>query len=206
MKDFEKKFDVVAQDLEKLTKEWVIEGIPKGHEKIWTPKNEVRLWSVPRSTAEFLKFLVVSSKSKTILELGTAAGYSTIWLAWGAKINGGKVYTMELFEPKIKMAAENFKKTGLEDSIVQIHGEIDKELDKWDKEIDFIFMDADKHNYLKYVKKLLPYLKKNGIIVADNAVDYADLMKDFLEFVENNSDLESILLKIDNGLLLAIKK
>jgi len=206
MDNFETNFEKVAKKLEKLSEEWKIKVIPKGHENIWTPKNEVKLWSIKRRTAELLKFLVVATKSKTVLELGTSAGYSTLWLAYGAKINGGKVYTIELFEPKIKLAQNHFKEAALSDYIVQIHGDINEELNKWNKPIDFVFMDADKHNYLDYAKKILPHLKKGGIIAADNAINYAHLIKDFLSFVKTNKDLESFILDLDDGLLLAVKK
>ena len=206
MKEFAKRFEKTFEELEKLDKKWIIKGIPKGHERIWAPKNEVKLWSIKRNTAELLKFLVVATKSKTILELGTSAGYSTLWLAYGAKINKGKVYTVELFEPKIKLAREHFKEAMLDDHIIQIHGEINKKLENWKRQVDFVFMDANKHEYLKYTKMILPHLKKGGIIAADNAINHAHLMKDFLEFIKNNKELESCVLNIDDGLLLAVKK
>lgn len=205
MMKFEENFEKVAKELEKLNQEWVIRGVSSNH-KTWTPKNKMWLWSVPRKTAELLKFLVVTTKAKTILELGTSAGYSTIWLAWGAKINNGKVYTIELFKPKIKLAKKFFKKAKLENYIIQIHGDIHQELDKWRKQVDFVFIDADKYGYLTYTKKILPYLKKGGLIVADNAVSHAHLMHDFLTFVKTNKNLESRLLEMNNGILLATKK
>lgn len=199
-------FEKTAQELEKLNKEFVIKGVPEGHEKIWVPNNEVRLWQVPRRTAELLKFLVLANKAKTVLELGTSAGYSAIWLAAGVKQTGGKVYTMELFEPKIKMAKENFEKAGVAEHVCQIQGEISEELDKWNQPVDFLFMDADKPNYLKYIKQVMLYLKPGAVIVADNAVDFAEYMQDFLEFIKQSKEFEGTVLDIDNGLLVAIKK
>jgi len=206
MKEFEKNFEKTIKELEKLDRKWIIKRIPKEHKDIWTPKNEVKLWSIKRSTAQLLKFLVVATKSKTILELGTSGGYSTLWLAHGAKTNRGKVYTIELFEPKIKLAKKHFKKAMLDDHIIQIPGEIKQELSKWNKKVDFVFMDANKHEYLKYTKMILPHLKKGGIIIADNAINHAHLMKDFLKFIENDKSLENCLVNIDDGLLLATKK
>lgn len=190
--------------LEKLDSSWR-KSVPKGY-KIWTPHNEIRLWSVPRNTGKLLKFLVMKTKAKTILELGTSAGYSTLWLAWGAKLHNGKVYTIELDETKMDMANENFFDSKMTDCITQIHGNIDEEVTKWNKRVDFIFFDAEKTKYLTYLKCLLPHLNRNGIIVADNAIDYADKMRNFLEFVETNKNLDIMLLNIDNGLLLIQKK
>ena len=206
MKPFEEKFKKVAQELENLDQEWSIEDVPHSYEKYLIHKNEVCSWSVHRKTAELLKFLVVAIKAKVILELGTSVGYSTLWLAWGAKITSGRVYTIELFEPKVKVAEKYFKKARLDKYIIQIHGEINEELDKWNRPVDFLFIDADKQNYLTYLNKLLPYLKKGGMVIADDVEYFAHLVQNFLTFVKNNQSLESLCLKIDYGLLLAIKK
>ncbi|NVM01589.1 MAG: class I SAM-dependent methyltransferase [Candidatus Helarchaeota archaeon] len=208
MNTFKENFKKIAKELENLDKEWSKDDIPAGYEKLLTHQNEIRPWSVHPNTAKLLKFFVVVTKAKVLLELGTSVGYSTLWLAWGAKITNGLVYTIELFEPKIKLAEEYFKKAKLDKYIIQIHGEISQELDKWTREVDFIFIDADKYNYLTYFKKMLPYLKKGGIMVADDVIIFTRYkeMRDFVEFVKNNQNLEIIRLNIENGLLIAIKK
>ncbi len=204
MKNFEKKFLKVAAELEEFCKSFVVKGVPEEYKGIWVPKNEIRAWAVPHRSAEVLRMFVLASKPKTILELGTSFGYSTIWLASGAREFGGKVYTIELTKPKIKKAAEFFKKSGLMRYIDQIEGEVSRVLVKWNKKIDFVFLDADKQNYLSYIKKMEPHFKKGTIIIADNATDFAPLMKSYLKYVTTSPCYHSYLLNVDNGLMISV--
>lgn len=206
MDNFSKNFESVVKEIENLNKKYRIKGTPSGHESIWNPKRHVKLWIASRETAELLRFLVVNNEAKTILDLGTSVGYAALFLAYGAKITGGKVYTMELFEPKVKMAERFFKKAKLDKHIVQIHGNIDQELKKWTRKVDLIFMDADKRKYFNYAKILLPYLRKDGILVADDVVKMHRYTENFIKFVSKDKEMGSFLLKIDRGLLLATKK
>lgn len=206
MNAFDQKFEKVAKEIETLNKKYLIKGTPSGHENIWNPKRHVKLWIASRETAELLRFLVVNNEAKTILDLGTSVGYAALFLAYSAKITGGKVYTMELFEPKVKMAKRFFKKAKLDRYIIQIHSNIDEELKKWHRKVDLIFIDADKRKNLNYAKILLPYLREDGILVADDVVKMHRYTENFIKFIRNDKRLASFLLKIDRGLLLVTKK
>jgi len=205
MSKFEENFQKIAKELEVLDKTFVIKGIPKEYEGIWTPNNEVRLWSIPRQSAEILRLLVSIKQPKLILELGTSAGYSTIWLASAARHYGGKVYTIELTMPKIEMAKKYFQKAGVAENIEQLEGRISDILSNWDKKIDFVFLDADKENYLSYIKQFEPFLNNNAVIVADNASDYKDFMKDYLIYIATSGKYYNYLLDIDHGLMISVK-
>lgn len=205
MNTFEKNFLKVCEELEKLDETFLIKGVPEEYKGIWVPNNQIRLWQIPRTSAEVLKAFALSNKSKVILDLGTSAGYSGIWLASAARQFDGKVYTVELAKPKIEMAKEYFKKAKLDKYIEQIEGEISEVLKKWNKKVDFVFLDADKQNYLTYIKQLEPFLKKGSIIIADNALNYGHLMKDYLNYISKSSKYYSFLLNVDHGLMVSIK-
>ena len=205
MNEFDENFQKVSEELEKFCDNFLIEGVPEDYKGVWLPKNEVRAWAIPRQSAEILKILVLANKSKTVLELGTSFGYSAIWLASAVKELNGKVHTVDLIKPKIKEAKKNFKKAKLEKFINQIEGEILQVLSKWNKKIDFVFLDADKPNYLKYIKKMEPYFKKGTIIVADNATDFGYAMEDYLKYVSSDSKYRSYLLNIDHGLMISVR-
>ncbi len=204
MDSFEKTFFEAAAELEELDKSFVIQGVPEEYKELWVPRNEIRLWSIPRSSAEILKALVLAHKPKTILELGTSAGYSTIWLAWAARLIGGHVTTIELAKPKIEMAKRYFAKAKVSEDITQVEGKISEVLNKWDQEVDFVFLDADKPNYLAYIKQLEPFLAKGGVIVADNAIDFKEDMKDYLDYITASDKYHSQLLSIDHGLMISV--
>lgn len=201
---FEKNFNKTEKELKGFCDKFLIKGIPDEYKGIWTPKNEIRAWAIPRQSAQLLKLLVLMSKAKTVLELGTSFGYSTIWLASALYYRGGKLYTIELAKPKIRGAKQYFKKAYLEKIICQIEGNISDVLKKWNRKLDFVFMDADKMNYYSYLKKIEPHLNPGSVIVADNACDYGYLMKDYLKYVTKNSKYYSFLMKIDHGLMISV--
>lgn len=203
---FDDNFLNVVREIEELEKTFVIKGVPEEYRGVWTPNGEIKLWSVPRKTAEILNALVMARQPKTILELGTSAGYSTLWLAKAAEQYGGKVYTIELARPKIEMAGKHFQKAGLSEYIEQLRGKISDILPRWNKgQIDFVFMDADKKNYLSYLKQIEPFLSEGAVIAADNAIDFKDLMDDYLIYVSDSGKYESRLIEIDNGLMISVK-
>lgn len=165
----------------------------------------LKLWSVPRSTAEFLRFLVLVRKPKQILELGTSGGYSTMWIASAAEEYGGRVQTIEIAPLKIEMAEKNLKNAGIK-NVKIIKGDLYNLLPAWKQKIDFLFIDANKKNYLTYLKHLEPHLRDNTMIVADNAGDFGDWMKDYLKYVSENKNYTSVFLEMDHGLMLSVYK
>lgn len=195
----------VLGELERLDREWVVKGVPEAYKMIWVPKNEVRLWSVPRTTGQLLRTLVLAHKPKTILELGTSAGYSTLWLASAAAQYGGAIHTVEATQPKIDMARTYFERSGLSAAIHQIHGMAADVLRDWKAPIDFFFLDADKENYLAYLKAIEKQLRPGALIVADNATDFGPLMTDFLSYLRTNKRYESELIELDHGVFVAVK-
>lgn len=205
MDRFEENFLKVCRELENLDKTFLIKGVPEEYKDVWVPNNEIRLWQIPRTSAEVLKAFVLANKSKVILELGTSAGYSAIWLASAVRHFGGKVYTVDMAKPKIEIAKKYFKKAGLEKYIKQIVGNASDVLSKWNKKVDLVFLDADKPNYLKYIKQFEPFLKKGSIIIADNTLDFGHLMRDYLKYVSGSPKYYSFLLGIDHGLTVTIK-
>jgi predicted O-methyltransferase YrrM len=205
MKKLTNNFEQTCTRLESLDKTFLIEGVPHEYKDVWAPNNEIKLWQIPRTSAEVLRAFALGNKAQTVLELGTSAGYSAIWLASAVEEFGGKVYTVELAKPKIEMAKQSFAEAGLSNSIEQIEGEAGKVLDNWDKEIDIVFLDADKPNYLSYIQKFEKHLKAGSMIIADNATDFADSMQDYLEYVTTSNRYYSFLLNIDHGLMISIK-
>ena len=200
-------FERVSKDVEKLGK--TINWVPTKNYTDVVTKNKTKgviyAWQVSRSTAEFLRFLVVSTSSKTILELGTSIGYSGMWFGLGAKETKGHVYSIEVFKPKIKLAKEHIVSAGLEKQITIFEEDIFSALKKFKKKIDFVFIDAKKEDYHKYYEQVFPKLRLGGIIVADNITNYKKYMTKFLDTVKNDNRIISYPLQIDNGLLL-IKK
>jgi len=204
----------VAQNIEDMEKDWSHKHTGNG--RMYGQKIEgeaIKLWSVPKTSAQVLELLVVASGSKQIVEVGTSAGYSALYLAMGAKYNSGRVTTIENLDVKAELARKNFQESGL-DNINLIEGDAQKAIAELDlNEIDFVFLDADKENYDTYFDLLIPKLKIGALIVADNVFDYGHMMQGYLGKVlgtklpGSTSDprVQSYTLPIDNGLLVTKK-
>ena len=168
-------------------------------------QTNVGYFNIPASTGKFLYNLVLISKAKNILEVGTSNGYSTIWLAEAAKHNKGKITTIEISESKAKMAKENFQRAKLAKIIKIIHGDALIEIPKLREKYDFIFIDAIKSNYIKYIRLAEKNLEKGCIIVADNAIMFKDKMQNYLNYLQNNKNYSSVLVPIGTGVEFSIK-
>jgi len=161
-------------------------------------------FNIPAATGKFFYNLVLISKAKNILEIGTSNGYSTIWLSEAAKQNKGRVTTIEISEFKEKTAKDNFKRSKL-NNIKIIHGDALIEIPRLKEKFDFMFIDAIKKDYINYLKLAEKNLKKGTIIVADNAIMFKDKMQDYLNYVENNKKYSSVLIPIGSGVEFSLK-
>lgn len=206
-----KKIDKILKKIEKLENKWEYILTPKEDvERSFarTNKNKrIKFWSVPRTTGQFLRFLVLASKSKKILELGCSAGYSAIWMASAFNKNKGNVYTTEILKPKIELAKNFFIESGLSKQINLLEGDILKILKNWKgPKLDFIFIDAAKEEYCDYYKLAFPLLKSGGLIVADNVESHKHMLKKFIKKLKEDKRVVCQFVDVDNGLMLIYKK
>ena len=162
-------------------------------------------YNISADTGEFFYILVLISKAKNILEVGTSNGYSTIWLGEAAMQNKGKITTIEISEHKVKMAIENFKRAKLDKTIKIVYGDALKEIPKLKDKFDLLFLDAIKEDYINYFKLAYPKLTKQAVIIADNAIMFEGYMKDYLGYVRNNKNLRSVLIPIGSGVEFTLK-
>ncbi len=170
-------------------------------------------WNIPRETAVHLSLLIKACKYKNILEVGTSNGYSAIWMAEAARQTNGKVTTVEYFEERINLAKNNLKDCDLLQYVNIKHGkalDIIKLLAKQvnNNEIDlfdFIFIDANKAEYIDYFNALDPLLLENGMFIADNVTSHQNEMKDFLEVFNNHTGYQISYLPFGGGTLIALR-
>lgn len=175
--------------------------------------------NVPIITDEVLNYMIFTArniKARNILEIGTATGYSGLFLAQIANENSGFLTTMEIDEIRYGKAVENFKKLGLFEKNKMISGDALEEILKLDKNVkyDFIFIDASKGQYLKFFEMSYELLNENGIIFIDNlmfrglvAADkeeipkrYKTIVKRLKEFIEKlNEEYNFVLLPFGDG-------
>lgn len=172
----------------------------------WGITTNIGFWIIGKQTGAYLRNLIREKQPKQILEIGTSVGYSTLWLAEGAKECGAKIDTIEIEEFKAKMALKHFKEANVDD-IIAVHVESFEETAKhWREKIDVLFLDANKNGYLKAFQLFEPYLSPRAIVVADNVIDMRDRLQNFLHHMQNHPDFDTEILPMDHGLLVARKK
>ena len=172
---------------------------------------------------QFLNFLVSSTKSRNILEIGLFTGYSAISMARGLS-HGGKIIACEIDCEVASIATENIKALGLENIIdVRIGPALDTLRDLSEKGFvfDLVFVDADKRNYKNYVKYILDHniVGIGGLIVADNTLLQGEVylgrshqseagraMCDFNQYLTAENRVEQVLIPLRDGVTLAERK
>lgn len=118
--------------------------------------------------AELLYILARVTGAVSILELGTATGYSGIYLAKAAAENGGKLVTIEWSQEMAQRAAKNFQRAGLSHVVDICEGDALEILESREGPFDMVFLDIDKEFYVKILPRLGNVIKNAGLLVADN--------------------------------------
>ena len=170
-------------------------------------KTQEEFWNIDRQTANFINMLIKSTNSKSALEIGTSNGYSGIWIAHALKETNGHLTTIEFWDKRLNVAIENFKKCKVSNIITPKLGSAkDVLIDLQNEQFDFVFIDANKLEYLDYFKLIDPILVKGGLILADNVISHAKKVKPYLDTILNHPNYQSELLNFQDGLLISRKE
>lgn len=168
---------------------------------------EEKLRNVSKEMGQFLSILVKICGAKHILEIGTSNGFSTLWLADAAEETNGTVTTVELSSKRVAQAIENFQKANLTNYIHTHNQEAGAFLsEQIDKSYDFIFLDAERTQYIWWWEDLKRILTPKGVIVIDNATSHAEELQHFFELVEADESFETVLLPFKMGAYVMRKK
>ncbi len=169
-----------------------------------------------------LKLLLAMKQPKTILEVGTAIGFSALLMSeYGPE--DCRITTIEKYEKRIPIARENFKKAGKEEQITLLEGDAAQILKQLDGPYELIFMDAAKGQYIHFLPDILRLLPKGGILVSDNVLQDGDIlesryavtrrnrtihtrMRDYLYELKHNENLQTDILPVGDGVTISVRK
>ena len=127
---------------------------------------------IKKPTQSLLRFLIQNNKPDQILEVGTAVGFSSIFMSQFIGEHA-HITTIEKMEERIVQAKDNRKKAGKDEQITILEGDaavILKELKEKENVYDMIFMDAAKGQYLNFLPDIFDLLKPGGLLVSDNVL------------------------------------
>jgi len=194
----------VAQILAEYNQRWnnefgnVIPGLTP--EEI-DQRRDSLLMSVGPDTGSFLEILARSSGATSILELGTAFGHSTVYLAEAARANGGCVTSCDLDRTKQEFARKMLVRAGLDKYVRFIAGDVFSIIKTVSQQVDFCLVDLWTEECVAAFEALYPLLAVNGYVIADNMIIPETIeAADYRRAVQRKEDLESVLLPIGWGL------
>jgi predicted O-methyltransferase YrrM len=165
---------------------------------------------------KLLEMISCMIQPKRILEIGTFSGYSALCLAKGLT-TGGQLHTIELREEDASVAKGFFNKSSFSNQIILHTGNALTILPELRETWDLVFVDADKVSYIEYFKLVLPWVRQNGFILADNIFFHGEVLtsevkgksgkaiKEFNEFIRERNDIDKMIITLRDGLYLIRK-
>lgn len=177
---------------------------------------------VRKEMQSLMKFLLASGKPSSILEVGTAIGFSAVLMAENTPAET-HITTIEKYEKRIPLARENFEKSGYSDRITLLEGDATEILKGLTGTYDLIFMDAAKGQYINFFPEVMKLLAPGGILLSDNVMQDGDIlesryaverrnrtiyarMRDYLFELTHNKELETVILPVGDGVTISVRK
>src|SRR4051794_19342822 len=164
------------------------------------------LLAVSEEDGRFLRLMVATKKAQRALEIGGASGYSAIWIGMGLRDTGGRLATIEYDPVRAKELAENIKRTGLSDIVQVLAGDAFQQIPKVQGTFDFVFLDAWKRDYKRFLDIVFPRLDKGGLFLAHNVVNKKSEMGDFLDAIQKPSMWTTIVSPSGEGMSVTLKR
>jgi caffeoyl-CoA O-methyltransferase len=169
------------------------------------------------AVARFFQQLVIMTGAKTVFEMGSAIGYSTIW--WARAVGeGGKVHYTDSDQKNADQARRYFQRAGVADRIKVHMGDAIELLSERKEEFDIVFNDIDKEDYPRVLRLVPPRLKKGGLFVTDNVLWSARVVdknttdgrtkaiQEFNRQLYQSPDFYTTILPLRDGVAVAVKK
>lgn len=168
-----------------------------------TPRLQ-RLRQIPPETGKFLALLAANVPQGDCIEIGTSAGYSTLWLAIACETSGRTITTFELLPEKVKLARETFQAAQVEGVVKLVAGDARDYLAQFDN-IAFCFLDAEKEVYGACYEIIIPKLVPGGLLVADNAINHREILQPVLDRALTDERVDALVVPIGSGELVCRK-
>jgi len=165
---------------------------------------ERRSRQVAPTTGRFLFALAASQAGVAVLEIGAGRGYSTIWLAAGARVLGGNVLSLEHDRERCAAWRTNIAEAGLEEWAELVEGDAFATLGRLGDAFDLVFLDAEKGDYEALFGLVRPALEPGALVVADNVLSHAETLAAYSAARQSDPTLSSVTLPLDRGLELTV--
>jgi predicted O-methyltransferase YrrM len=184
--------------------------------EIETLASNHRIPIVGPAVGRFLFLLTRLIAAKHVFEMGSAVGYSTIWLARAVGENG-TVYFTDTGEENARQARSYFKKAGVSKQVKLLVGDAVRLIDTVEGNFDLIFIDLDKKQYPEAFAKAYPRLRRGGLLVTDNVLLFGlvtennwedatiEAVREFNRLIYSKDDLFTTILPIRDGVSVSLR-
>jgi predicted O-methyltransferase YrrM len=180
--------------------------------EIWGLENDAlagnhqgKMLNLEPNTAHLISILIRSSKCRSLLEIGTSNGYSTIWLAWATKSTGGHIISIERDSDKQSLADVNLRRAGLRERVDLLLGDATEVVSALTGPFDFVFFDADRVSAPEQLRFLQSKLLPGALVLADNVLSHPDEIAGYLAAIEALPDFDHMIIPVGKGLSVAYR-
>jgi caffeoyl-CoA O-methyltransferase len=169
-----------------------------------TPHSK-RLRQISPEAGRFIAVLAASAPSGHYVEIGTSAGYSTMWLSLACREVRRKMTSFELSEDKVELARKTIDSSGVSDVVELVHGDAVKHLPKCEN-VAFCFLDAEKEIYERCYDLVVPRMVAGGILVADNAISHRTALQLMIDRAMQDDRVDALVVPIGAGELVCRRR
>jgi predicted O-methyltransferase YrrM len=140
-----------------------------------------------------------------MIEIGTSAGYSALWLAQACRLSGRSLTTFEILPAKAQLARATFDRTSLTDVIRLVEGDFLDHADDF-KDVGFCFLDAEKDVYEACYDIVVPKMVPGAILIADNATSHREELQSFIDRVLEDDRVDAMVATVGKGELVCRRR
>jgi len=169
-----------------------------------TPHLE-RLRQITPDTGRFIALWAASAPAGSLIEIGTSAGYSALWLAQACRLIGRSLTTFEILPEKARLARATFDRTGVSDVVHLVEGDFLEHADDFD-DVGFCFLDAEKDVYEACYDVVVPKMVPGAILIADNATSHRDDLQSMIDRVLADDRVDAMVATVGKGELVCRRR
>jgi predicted O-methyltransferase YrrM len=169
-----------------------------------TPHLE-RLRQITPDTGRFIALWAASAPEGAMIEIGTSAGYSSLWLAQACRVNGRRLTTFEILPEKARLARATFARTGATDVVDLVEGDVLDHVDEF-HDVAFCFLDAEKDVYEACYEAIVPRMVPGAILIADNATSHRDDLQSMLDRALSDERVDAMVATVGKGELVCRRR
>ncbi len=213
---------MLSNIVNEAVEEYIRDLLPEKNDLLKEMEEFAEIHHVPivhPEVAQLLKVMTKINKTKSILEVGTAIGYSA--MIFTNAMEDGKLISIEKREDMVDLARKNIQRAGLSSKIEVIQGNAEDVLPTLEGKFDLVFLDAAKGQYMKFLSSTIDQLKPGGVLISDNVlykgmtasdeyvirrkITIVKRMRKYLDYLMKHSQLTTSILPIGDGVAISYK-